>query len=349
MQRLWLTIFCILFLGTLAYSNPWDDQHFFVAPITTDLHRAEITTDDVFAIVNCEVVSVDGTDLSKLKPDRFRQELKKHAVHGKSLRLVPRYQFPMRHSDEVRKEIESKLKELAKEVGFEVKSSERHTSAKWTEQLRVALSYSEVDDDASETAIETPLIRAYPITTRLSKFELGESDCIVTIIRPIDGRDKDGLPKELVEAIRSAIKQIELPQKKWLKFNLTSTAAGRDHVEKLFDARPPPRPPSKPDPFFVEMFNKRMAAYKMSPSFQLALDLGFERIQFKHAPKGGSPELRVGKAAPDFQAVDLDGQDMEFTSFRNGRPALLTFWGVCLLYTSPSPRDKRQSRMPSSA
>ena len=27
----------------------------------------------------------------------------------------------------------------------------------------------------------------------------------------------------------------------------------------------------------------------------------------------------------------------------NGRP------GICLLYTSPSPRDKRQSRMPSSA
>ena len=24
-------------------------------------------------------------------------------------------------------------------------------------------------------------------------------------------------------------------------------------------------------------------------------------------------------------------------------------WGTCLLYTSPSPRDKRQSRMPSSA
>ena len=28
--------------------------------------------------------------------------------------------------------------------------------------------------------------------------------------------------------------------------------------------------------------------------------------------------------------------------------ALVMFW-VCLLYTSPSPRDKRQSRMPSSA
>ena len=30
-------------------------------------------------------------------------------------------------------------------------------------------------------------------------------------------------------------------------------------------------------------------------------------------------------------------------------PLLLTPAGGCLLYTSPSPRDKRQSRMPSSA
>ena len=30
-------------------------------------------------------------------------------------------------------------------------------------------------------------------------------------------------------------------------------------------------------------------------------------------------------------------------------PALSDIQGICLLYTSPSPRDKRQSRMPSSA
>ena len=33
-----------------------------------------------------------------------------------------------------------------------------------------------------------------------------------------------------------------------------------------------------------------------------------------------------------------------------GQPLTITFHGeACLLYTSPSPRDKRQSRMPSSA
>ena len=43
--------------------------------------------------------------------------------------------------------------------------------------------------------------------------------------------------------------------------------------------------------------------------------------------------------------ADLDGAD-EHTA----RTALLVDGlGICLLYTSPSPRDKRQSRMPSSA
>ena len=34
---------------------------------------------------------------------------------------------------------------------------------------------------------------------------------------------------------------------------------------------------------------------------------------------------------------------------RGAIPSLPTFRGVCLLYTSPSPRDQRGSRMPSSA
>ena len=40
------------------------------------------------------------------------------------------------------------------------------------------------------------------------------------------------------------------------------------------------------------------------------------------------------------------GIDLEVTS---NRPDCLGHLGVCLLYTSPSPRDQRGSRMPSSA
>ena len=32
-----------------------------------------------------------------------------------------------------------------------------------------------------------------------------------------------------------------------------------------------------------------------------------------------------------------------------GTKSFMERFGICLLYTSPSPRDKRQSRMPSSA
>ena len=34
---------------------------------------------------------------------------------------------------------------------------------------------------------------------------------------------------------------------------------------------------------------------------------------------------------------------------RKSNPEWFSEWWSCLLYTSPSPRDKRQSRMPSSA
>ena len=37
------------------------------------------------------------------------------------------------------------------------------------------------------------------------------------------------------------------------------------------------------------------------------------------------------------------------TSYTDIKPIIKPFSNGCLLYTSPSPRDKRQSRMPSSA
>ena len=47
------------------------------------------------------------------------------------------------------------------------------------------------------------------------------------------------------------------------------------------------------------------------------------------------------------QEFDLDIQDI--TDILNVNNALLTFKMSCLLYTSPSPRDVEESRMPSSA
>ena len=72
---------------------------------------------------------------------------------------------------------------------------------------------------------------------------------------------------------------------------------------------------------------------------------GHEKLRHK---SGKSPEARVTDLA-------LDGCDAEILFPNKG----LTIWATpdaefshimcCLLYTSPSPRDKRQSRMPSSA
>ena len=52
------------------------------------------------------------------------------------------------------------------------------------------------------------------------------------------------------------------------------------------------------------------------------------------------------------QLDDITAQGMSMTDGRampSDKPGLGIEWDCCLLYTSPSPRDKRQSRMPSSA
>ena len=49
---------------------------------------------------------------------------------------------------------------------------------------------------------------------------------------------------------------------------------------------------------------------------------------------------------PPMEIMDVTETHNERAERLNGRLAML---GVCLLYTSPSPRDRTRSRMPSSA
>ena len=57
-------------------------------------------------------------------------------------------------------------------------------------------------------------------------------------------------------------------------------------------------------------------------------------------PEQGIADLRIGS-----QVIVREAQRAVF--FRDGRA--LDSFGPCLLYTSPSPRDRTRSRMPSSA
>ena len=61
--------------------------------------------------------------------------------------------------------------------------------------------------------------------------------------------------------------------------------------------------------------------------------------------------LRVGAACRARASFDEEMRAGEIVDAREeaGGSGRVTAYYVCLLYTSPSPRDKRQSRMPSSA
>ena len=81
------------------------------------------------------------------------------------------------------------------------------------------------------------------------------------------------------------------------------------------------------------------------------------KVKWYDAEKGfgfvsnpGDEDVYVGRNVLPKGVEELfPGQriDFDFAAGRRGPQALRV--KVCLLYTSPSPRDKRQSRMPSSA
>ena len=76
------------------------------------------------------------------------------------------------------------------------------------------------------------------------------------------------------------------------------------------------------------------------------LDMGFERVHPKATGRPGyHPSVLLKLYIYGYLNRIQSSRRLEREAGRN----VELMWLTCLLYTSPSPRDKRQSRMPSSA
>ena len=80
------------------------------------------------------------------------------------------------------------------------------------------------------------------------------------------------------------------------------------------------------------------------------------RIDFLGTGNAFTPLGRLHSLALIDEKILIDSPPTLITQLRRKgintsdvKHLLFTHWHACLLYTSPSPRDKRQSRMPSSA
>ena len=62
-----------------------------------------------------------------------------------------------------------------------------------------------------------------------------------------------------------------------------------------------------------------------------------------------APFLKEQEFNPDISTDNWDLHKLRLVKFKRSQYKGLTFFVSCLLYTSPSPRDMRRSRMPSSA
>jgi len=326
---------CLLFAsvasGLAAEADPAAPR-FFVAPITTDVQRAIVSRQaDVYAVVDCTALLTDG----EFNPEaallaRFEAELQRFAkADADHLALTLRYTIPSNAAIGSKEAIKEKLTSLARSVGFQkVAVSETSTSESWAEAWKPLNDFRE-PKGVREPFVQTALIKAYPLRTRLSKFLLGSADCVVEIKRPFDGRQRD-LSEPLRQSIVEAVRSLEPDQRGGkMLFRVSSTTGGEQQVEKLFDSRPRPTvPPEITDARLRAVLEQRAAEYHPSPAMELANGLGFEQIAYSHSPGGGAPEKLIGQAAPDFALNSLQDETLKLSEFRGGKPALITFWGV---------------------
>jgi thiol-disulfide isomerase/thioredoxin len=328
-----IAVAAVLVTASILEAGETTPSPFFVAPLATDLHRTLISKHaHVYAMFDCSSLTrLEGPIASAPSLRQFESELKRFSSAERDhLHLVLRYSSSDEASAATRAAIKTSLATgIAHSAGFtNVRTVEMSTSQSWEEQLQ-PLGEFEESDKPNESIFDDNQIKAYPIRTRLSKLALSDADCVVRIKRPFDGR-QDDLPDELRSSIAKAVRSLELEDSQGkLAFHVSSTTAGQPTIDRIFSIKQRPTiPPEIKDPALRGFFEKQVADYRPSPAMKLALELGFKSIGCSHSPGGGAPEKLIGRAAPNFTLQSLDGKSLELASFRKGRPALVTFWGV---------------------
>ena len=86
----------------------------------------------------------------------------------------------------------------------------------------------------------------------------------------------------------------------------------------------------------------------LTPTGPLLCDLSSARVEHYAFP-GAHPCVSLGSLEDDLQRRDFSLNAIAQRLPAKGQLLLDPFCGACLLYTSPSPRDRTRSRMPSSA
>lgn len=316
----------------IALSVKSQTPDFFTAPITTELQRSVAATEaSAYAVVNCNsLISQDKPDFAAFSEAQFVEQLQKlAALDPTELRLDLRYHPPLDVSASNKAAIKAKLDNMCRGTGFQkIRVSETFSSAKWGDFIGV-LHLTEDAEGIVENAWEDELIRAFPVRTKLSKLLVGDAACLIQIHRTFDGR-QTSLSVALIASIKQSVQSMELvPGKGKLMFEMTSTSAGGDLVEKLFSNRQPAKiPPGVTSPAILALLTAEIKKFKPSPAMSIAWELGFESVSYRHTPCGGAPEQLIGKPAPNFTLETLSGERMELQSFIQDRPALISFWGV---------------------
>ena len=101
----------------------------------------------------------------------------------------------------------------------------------------------------------------------------------------------------------------------------------------------------------INYANKKLASYIAPIGFILSVALAISLFLSSHKSDGASTtnSIELGAMEQVWQFVDKYFYDQNFNGVEWESILNRYLVNACLLYTSPSPRDQRGSRMPSSA
>lgn len=310
-RRISIIMVIVLLISSSAVADEQEQKNYLIAKVVTPLQRYLLMAKgaNALAVVNVETSDDGKVNETRLNVAGLRAELKALAKEVSApepeLKIVFRYAGNIPQPAD-RKAYEAKVSEVCRQAGFaRLRTSGTFTSGSWEDELT---KYERVpgESNAAEDPIDHELVRVYPVKTKLTRYQIGDADCLVFVRQPFDGRFKR-IPKSTREAIATCLKEFKMREEPKLVLSGYYTTSGEAKFFQFFQRMN--KEPSKADRF--------------------AQELGFASCSWAMAiPMGLSPETLLGKRAPAFTLESLAGGKIDLHEAIKDRVAIIAFWGV---------------------
>ncbi len=232
----------VVALGLLRQAGNADEPsggNYLVFPITTDLQHTLLGAGEeakACVLINgSSIVKNSMIDASALDLQALAKELAPYADRDKGIVFfnIRFGQKSVGFDRQASSMLMLALEAFGRRAGFHTVNVSQSAYIDWEKSIAAVNEKTNGQTDEDESAVGNELVRVYPVRTPLTRYLLGNNDCVVDVLAPISEEGGEALSAEIRKAILRYVPKAGVTHQDTINFRVRSGNGSEKAIDQF--------------------------------------------------------------------------------------------------------------------